>query len=137
MSEVLGLAKFVRFTGRIPDQKVIELLSTADVCVAPDPKDALNDVSTMNKIIEYMALGKPIVAFDLHEARVSAGESALYAIPNDEKDFADRIVELLADSNRRVEMGVKGFQKFQNFLAWEHQSKNLLDLYHDLVGPPI
>jgi glycosyltransferase involved in cell wall biosynthesis len=136
MSQQMRLDEFVRFTGRIPDHEVIGLLSTADLCVAPDPKDALNDVSTMNKIIEYMALGKALVAFDLREARVSAGDAAVYATPNDHVEFAQRIVELLAAPERRQAMGAAGRQRFESVLAWEHQQKNLLQLYRDLVGEP-
>src|SRR5262249_28083960 len=79
----LRLDPYVRFHGRVADDEVIAALSSADVCVAPDPDDALNRVSSMNKIVEYMALGKAIVAFDLHETRVSAADAALYATPND------------------------------------------------------
>lgn len=136
MSQQMRLDEFVRFTGRIPDDEVIGLLSTADLCVAPDPKDALNDVSTMNKIVEYMALGKALVAFDLREARVSAGDAAVYATPNDHVAFAQRIVELLAAPERRQAMGAAGRQRFESVLAWEHQQKNLLQLYRDLVGEP-
>jgi glycosyltransferase involved in cell wall biosynthesis len=134
MSAALGVAAFVQFTGRIPDEEVIALLSTADLCVAPDPKDALNDLSTMNKIIEYMALGKPLVAFDLREARVSAGEAAVYATPNDPVDFARHILDLLASPERRRMMGSIGRRRFETALAWEHQAEHLLALYRDLMG---
>lgn len=136
MNRALELEPFVRFTGRIPDEEVIALLSAADVCVAPDPKDALNDVSTMNKIIEYMAMGKPMVAFDLREARVSAGEAAVYATPNDPVEFAEKIVELLGAPEKRQAMGTLGRQRFEQQLAWEHQEKTLLALYRDLLGQP-
>lgn len=132
LSQELGLSDCVNFPGRIPDADVMAILSTADVCVAPDPKDLLNDVCTMNKIIEYMAMGKPIVAFDLREARVSAGEAALYARPNDPVDFADKILELLSQPERRQEMGALGRQRFETVLAWEHQRINLLALYKGL-----
>ena len=104
----LELDEFVKFTGRIPDQQVKEIISTADLAVAPDPKDPLNDVSTMNKIIEYMALEKALVCFDLREARVSAGEAAVYAKANDIQDFALKIIELLEQPDKRKEMGVYG-----------------------------
>jgi glycosyltransferase involved in cell wall biosynthesis len=134
MSRDLGLDAYVRFTGRVPDDEVIALLSSADVCVAPDPDDALNRVSSMNKIVEYMALGKAIVAFDLHETRTSADQAALYATPNDVVDFGDRILELLAAPDRRQAMGEFGRRRFDTALAWEHQRPVLLELYRDLLG---
>ena len=84
LSKDLGLDDMVEFTGRVPDEFVQRCLSTADVCLSPDPKNPLNDVSTMNKVLEYMAMGRPIVSFDLAEARVSAGDAAVYAAANDE-----------------------------------------------------
>lgn len=128
----LGLDEFVEFTGRIPDQQVKEIISTADLGVAPDPKDPLNDVSTMNKIIEYMALEKALVCFDLREARVSAGEAAVYARANDSQDFALKIVELLEQPEKRKEMGAYGHKRFVDSLAWDHQKTNLLRLYQEL-----
>lgn len=136
MSRELGLEDYVTFTGRIPDDEVKAIISTADIGVAPDPKDALNDVSTMNKIIEYMALGTPLVAFDLKEARVSAGESALYAQPNDIVDFAGKIIALLASPEHRYSMGRLARERFENTLAWEHQAEKLINLYHNLIGIP-
>ena len=133
-ARALGLDGFVRFTGRIPEADVVGILSTADVCVAPDPKDALNDVSSMNKVVEYMAMGKPLVAFDLREARRSAGEAALYATPNDTADFGCKIVELLDSPERRRAMGELGRMRFETVLAWEHQKDALLGVYRDLFG---
>jgi len=130
----LRLDPFVRFTGFIPDDDVLGILSTADVCVAPDPKDALNDLSSMNKVVEYMALAKPLVAYDLREARASAADAAVYAQPNDPVDFAAKIVELLASPERRRAMGEAGRTRIENALAWEHQSAVLLAMYRDLVG---
>ena len=128
----LRLDEFVEFTGRIPDEQVKEILSTADVAVAPDPRDPLNDVSTMNKIIEYMALEKALVCFDLREAKVSAGEAAIYAKPNDTEDFALKIIELLEQPERRQEMAKYGRKRFLDSLAWDHQKKHLLRLYQEL-----
>lgn len=136
-SQELRLDPYVRFTGRIPDADVIAFLSSADVCVAPDPKDALNDLSTMNKIVEYMALGKPIVAYDLREARVSAGDAAVYATPNDPVEFARHLIELLAAPQRCHAMGVEGRRRFETTLAWEHQADALLALYRELIGAPL
>src|SRR5690606_29666191 len=99
----LGIDGHVTFTGRVPDRELLAMLSTADVCVNPDRVNAMNDLSTMNKILEYMALGKPIVQFELTEGRRAAGDASLYARPNDPRDFAAKILELLADPARSEE----------------------------------
>src|SRR5205085_5643135 len=104
----LGIADYVTFTGRVPDADLLAMLNTADVCVNPDIANDMNDKSTMNKIMEYMALGKPIVQFDLTEGRFSAGEASLYARRNDPVDLALKIVELLDDPERRAAMGALG-----------------------------
>ena len=96
------MADYVTFTGRIDDAKLFTMLSTADVCVNPDRVTAMNDISTMNKIMEYMALGKPIVQFDVKEGRVSAQDASLYAKANDPSDFAEKILELIDDPERRM-----------------------------------
>ena len=136
LARELKVVEFVQFTGRISDEELIAWISTADVCVAPDPMDPANNASTMNKIVEYMALGKPIVAFDLHEHRVSAGEAALYARPNDEAEFAGKIVELLDDPASRQAMGEYARRRFESELAWEHQRPAFLGVYDFLLGPP-
>lgn len=125
----LGLDDVVEFTGRIPDEDVIRILSTSDVCLAPDPKNPLNDVSTMNKIVEYMAMSRPLVSYDLKEARVSAGESAIYARANDESSFADCIDQLLDDPERRKRMGMIGRRRIEDSLSWEHSKHELLAAY--------
>jgi glycosyltransferase involved in cell wall biosynthesis len=104
-------------------------LSTADVCVNPDPVNPMNDKSTMNKIMEYMALGKPIVQFEMMEGRYSAQDAAIYAKPNDERDFAHKIVDLLADERARERMGTLGRQRVTEHLAWHHQVPTLLAAY--------
>ncbi len=101
----LGIASFVTFTGRVPDNEMLEMLNTADVCVNPDVANEMNDKSTMNKIMEYMALGKPIVQYDLTEGRYSAQESSLYAENNNIKDMAEKILLLLGDDELRNENG--------------------------------
>lgn len=128
-SQVLQLHGAVAFTGRIPDEEVIAFLATADVGIAPDPKDALNDLSTMNKIVEYMAMGVPVLSFDLHEARVSAGEAAWYARATDASHMAELLVSLLNAPDRREGMARAGRERFLNSLSWEHQAPKLLDAY--------
>ena len=125
----LELGDDVTFTGRLPDEDVIRILSTADVCLAPDPKNPLNDVSTMNKIVEYMALKRPVVAYDLVEARVSADGAALYARPNDEAAFADCIHTLLDDADARQRMGALGRERLETVLSWRHSEEQLLRAY--------
>src|SRR5205085_5781095 len=104
----LGLDDRVEFAGRLPDEDVQRILSTAAVGLAPDPKNPLNDVSTMNKIVEYMAIACPVVSYDLVEARVSAGGAALYAPANDEAAFGAAIATLLDDASLRAELGALG-----------------------------
>lgn len=130
----LGIAEHVTFTGRVPDQQLLDMLNTADVCVNPDVANDMNDKSTMNKIMEYMALGKPIVQFDLTEGRFSAAEASLYAKRNDEKDMAARIVELLDDPERRERMGRFGRERVENVLEWKYEVPKLLAAYDDLFG---
>ena len=131
----LGLDEHVRFTGRIPDAEVEATLATADVCVSPDPLNPLNDVSTMNKVLEYMACGRPIVAFDLREHRFSAGEGALYARPNQDEDLAQQILALLDDPGRRATMGQYNRQRFLERMAWEHHAGALVRAYERLCAP--
>lgn len=126
---ILGLDGSVIFTGRVSDEKLVKYLSTSDVCIAPDPKNALNDKSTMNKILEYMAMAKPIVCFDLKEARYSAGPSALYAEPNNVQDFAARIIELLDNEGLRKNMGAAGYERLKGELSWAYNKKRLIDVY--------
>ena len=125
----MGLDDIVEFTGRVPDEKLLDYLNTADVCVNSDEYNAMNDKSTMNKILEYMALGKPIVQFDLTEGRYSAQEASLYAKPNDAKDMADKIIQLLENPEERKRMGEFGRKRVLNELSWEHTSKALLEGY--------
>lgn len=130
----LGVADHVTFTGRVPDQDLLEMLNTADVCVNADRFNAMNDKSTMNKIMEYMALGKPIVQFDLTEGRFSAAEASVYAKRNDPVDMAEQILSLLADPERRAEMGRFGRTRVENELSWEHEVPRLLAAYDDLFS---
>jgi glycosyltransferase involved in cell wall biosynthesis len=128
----LRLADYVTFTGRVPDQEMLEMLNTADVCVNPDVANEMNDKSTMNKIMEYMALKKPIVQFDLTEGRYSAQNASLYAARNDENDLAAKIIELLDDPVRRERMGQIGYQRVLNELSWDFEAPKLLAAYEQL-----
>ncbi|MGD9483902.1 glycosyltransferase family 4 protein [Streptomyces sp. TRM70308] len=129
LSGRLGLSERVEFTGRVPDADLVRYLSTADVCLSPDPRNPLNDVSTMNKVLEYMVIGRPIVSFDLREARVSAGDAALYAPANDEAEFARLIAVLLDDPRRRARMGEIGRQRVGGPLSWRNSQASLLAAY--------
>ena len=134
LRDELGLAGHVEFTGRAPDELVSRILSTADVGLSPDPKNALNDVSTMNKTMEYMAFELPVVAFDLRETRVSAGEAAVYVEPNDEHAYAEAIVALMDDEPRRTRLGKLGRARVEQELAWSHQERAYLGVYRHLVS---
>lgn len=125
----LQIEDFITFTGRVSDKEMLEMLNTADICVNPDVANEMNDKSTMNKIMEYMALGKPIVQFDLMEGRFSAKEASLYAKNNDPIDMAERILELLADENKRKQMGLYGRRRIENELEWRHEAPKLLAAY--------
>ncbi|MHB1861386.1 MAG: glycosyltransferase family 4 protein [Gemmatimonadaceae bacterium] len=132
-AEALALDGAVRFTGRVPDLEVVRVLSAADVCLAPDPKNEMNDHSTMNKIMDYMAFGKPIVSFDLVESRYSAQEAAVYVADNDALAFGDAIVALLDDPAARARMGAAGLARVPE-LAWGRSEEVLAQAYHSMLG---
>ncbi|MBQ3790827.1 MAG: glycosyltransferase family 4 protein [Lachnospiraceae bacterium] len=125
----MGLDDCVTFTGRAPDDEMLDYLNTSDVCVNCDEYNAMNDKSTMNKVMEYMALAKPIVQFDLTEGRYSAREASLYARNNDAADMAEKILTLLHDPGMRKRMGDFGRDRVIRELSWEHTSKALLEGY--------
>ena len=129
----LGLQEQVVLTGRLSEDDLGAVLATADVCVNPDEANRMNDISTMNKVLEYMALAKPIVQFDLHEGRVSAGDASLYASRNDAASLASCIVHLIDDPAARDEMGRLGQQRLQTTLSWELQVPRLLTAYQRAV----
>jgi glycosyltransferase involved in cell wall biosynthesis len=137
MAKEKGLEEMVTFTGRIPDDQLLEILSTADVCVNPDKPCEMNDISTMIKIMEYMALGKPIVQFNLKEGRFSAAEASLYA-DNEVgvKDFAAKILLLLEDCEARKRMGDFGRRRVEEALTWDHSVPNLLAAYQRVFSKP-
>ncbi|MGH8187520.1 MAG: glycosyltransferase family 4 protein, partial [Steroidobacteraceae bacterium] len=134
LAEQLQVADYVTFTGRVPDAELLAMLNTADVCVNPDVANDMNDKSTMNKIMEYMALGKPIVQFDLAEGRVSAQDASLYAERNDPIDLARKLVALLDDEPLRRRMGQLGLERVKTVLAWEHEAPRLLAAYEELFN---
>ena len=129
----LDVSDHVTFTGRVPDEMVARVMSTAAVGLSPDPKNPLNDVSTMNKTMEYMAYELPVGAFDLRETRVSAGDAAVYAEPNDVDRYADAIVELIDDAPRRAAMGARGRARVETRLAWAHQQAAYVAVYDGLT----
>ena len=134
LRDQLNLAGHLEFTGRAPDSMVAEIMSTADLGLSPDPKNPLNDVSTMNKTMEYMAYELPVVAFDLRETRVSAGDAAVYVTPNDVHEYARAIVALMDDESRRAQLGKIGRVRIEQELAWSHQQRAYLDVYRQLLN---
>ncbi len=125
----LGLDEYITFTGRVSDDDLCRYLSTADICVDPDPFTEWSNQSTMNKIMEYMAFGCPIVAFDLKENHYSAQDAAIYATPNDVDEMAALIVDLLENPDKRQEMGSYGLNRIENELAWQYSQPHLLAAY--------
>jgi glycosyltransferase involved in cell wall biosynthesis len=134
MARRLGLSDRVTFTGRAPDGVLFEVLSSADLCVNPDRVNPMNDKSTMNKILEYMAFERPIVQFEVTEGRFSAGDASLYARQNDVVDFADKIEALLADPVARERMGRIGRERIETRFAWPFQIDPLIAAYRRALG---
>jgi glycosyltransferase involved in cell wall biosynthesis len=132
----LRIDDYIEFSGRVPDDELIERLSTCDVCVNCDPKNPYNDKSTMNKILEYMAMAKPIVQYEVVEGRRSAGEASLYARGGDEPDFALKMIELINSPELRRETGEAGRRRMVNELEWRHQVPTLLRAYAAALGRP-
>lgn len=130
----MQLNEFVDFYGRVDDYTMVEILNTTDVCVNPDKPTVMNNLSTMNKIMEYMALKKPIVQYNLKEGKLSAQDASLYAENTSTKDFADKILWLLDNREERIKMGEYGYKRIINELAWKHESQNLLSLYESVFG---
>jgi glycosyltransferase involved in cell wall biosynthesis len=125
----LKIDEYVTFTGYLQGDGLFELLSTSDVCVSPDFPNEMNNKSTMVKIMEYMALGKPIVQFDLVEGRYSAQQASLYVGRSDEDEFAEKLLFLLAHPDERQRMGQIGRERVLSELAWPHQATKLLSAY--------
>ena len=134
LRDQLGLQGHVEFTGRAPDELVAKIMSTADAGLSPDPRNPLNDVSTMNKTMEYMAFELPVVAFDLRETRVSAQDAAVYATPNDVREYAKALAGLLDDEAARAQLGKLGRARVEDELAWSHQERAYLGVYQRLTA---
>ncbi len=133
-AEEMGLGPMVHFTGRIPDEQLWAYLSTADLCVDPDPFTEWSNMSTMNKIIEYMAFGRPIVAFDLAEHRRSAESAAIYVEGNDDAALGRAMRQLLLDVEQRQKMSQFARNRFREELAWENSEQRLIAAYRQLLG---
>jgi glycosyltransferase involved in cell wall biosynthesis len=133
LANELGLGDSVEFTGRVDDDRILPTLSAADVCIAPEPWNPLNDRSTFNKVLEYMAIGRPVVSFDLSETRVSAGDAALYAASGDEAAFVRCISTLLDDPERRRTLGERGRERMARDLSWKRSRNELLRAYEAVL----
>jgi glycosyltransferase involved in cell wall biosynthesis len=136
LAKQLALDEFVWFTGRVSDDELLRYLSASDICVDPDPSNPFNDRSTMIKMMEYMALAKPIVAFDLPENRFTAQQGAVYVAPNDERAFAQALSQLMDNPVRRQVMGSFGRRRIETTLAWRFAVPNLLDAYRKVLPLP-
>jgi glycosyltransferase involved in cell wall biosynthesis len=134
LSEELRVADVMQFLGYVPDGLLLDYLSTADVCLAPDPPDRMNSLSTMTKIMEYMACQRPIVSFDLLETRRSAGDAAFYVEQDDPRMFASALLELLEDQPRREMMGKIGLERSIKLVGLERSQRALLEAYSRLRG---
>ena len=131
----LGIADRVHFAGWLGDDEILPLLCTADVCLSPEPRSPLNDRSTMVKISEYLAMGRPVVAFDLTESRLTARDAAVYATDNDPGSYARAIEQLLDDPQRRARMGTAGRDRVRDALSWERSEEQLMHAYAHALRP--
>jgi len=134
LARKMNVADYVDFYGRVEDALMLDILNTADVCVNPDKPTEMNNLSTMNKIMEYMALRKPIVQFDLKEGRFSAQKASLYARGEDTSEFADKITYLIDNKAVREEMGEFGYRRVVNELSWTYERTKLLALYDRVLA---
>jgi glycosyltransferase involved in cell wall biosynthesis len=136
LSEELKVADVIQFLGYVSDDLLLDYLSTADVCLAPDPPDRMNQLSTMTKIMEYMACQRPIISFDLLETRRSAGDAAFYVEKEDTKMFAEALLGLLDDKARREKMSEIGLQRSIELVGLDRSRKALLEAYSRLLRTP-
>jgi glycosyltransferase involved in cell wall biosynthesis len=134
LAHELQLDEHVKFTGWTKSEDVVRYLTVADIGLTPEPQNGLNEYCTMVKTMEYMAMGKPAVAFDLSEMRLSAGDAILYATPNLVEDFADKIERLLDDEGLRHKLGTIGRKRIEEELNWEHSETHIL-LAYELLFP--
>ena len=134
LNEKMGLTDYVEFPGRVSDEFLADVMNTADVCVNPDLPSEMNDKSTMNKIMEYMAFGKPMVQFTLKEGMFSAQKASLYAKNTDTDDFAEKILWLLDNSDKAAEMGAFGRKRVQTELSWDFEKPKLISAYKKILG---
>lgn len=133
-SSETDVADVVSFYGRVSDQKLLDVLNTCDICVNPDRPSEMNNISTMNKIMEYMALEKPIVQYTLLEGRESARQASLYAKNTDPKDFAHKLEYLFDHPVERKKMGIYGRKRVLDTLSWEHEKRNLFKIYNKVFS---
>ena len=136
LARQLKLDEYILFTGWLEKKEALTYLAAADIGLQPDPQNGLNEFCTMIKAMEYMALGLPIVCFDLAETRYSAQEAALYAVPDKPEDFAAKIETLLDDEKLRRAMGATGRRRIEEDLSWQHSQKRLLAAYQTLFPLP-
>jgi len=138
LAQSLDLNGYVQFTGFVFGEDLLHYLAAADICVDATPSNPYSDRSTLFKIIEYMSLGKPIVAFDLPEHRFTAGEAAIYVAPNNVRDFARAVAQLMDDPQRRASLGTLGRSRTKKQLAWEYSALHLIDAYQRILpaSPP-
>jgi glycosyltransferase involved in cell wall biosynthesis len=130
LSTEMGINEYIDFYGRVPDDLLIAILNTADICVNPDKPTEMNNLSTMNKIMEYMALRKPVVQYDLKEGRFSAQEASLYAECGDTIDFSNKIIQLIDDPELRTKMGAFAYNRILNELSWDYEKEKLIKFYN-------
>jgi len=127
-----GISEHVDFYGLLSDDKLInDILNACDICVNPDPPGPYNNLITTNKVMEYMALKKPMIQFDLKEGKFSAGKASLYA--QDMNDYVDKILWLVSNPDACIEMGEYGFNRVRNQLCWEFESKKLVNFYSNVL----
>ena len=132
LREKYNLQDKMMLCGRMSAEEFMPVLSAAHICVQPDPPGGLNNVSTMNNPMEYMALGKPVITFELKETMVTGGDVCQYVPGSDPRELAKKVAELADDEKLRKELGERGLERVQNVLSWPHQAPNLLQIYEEL-----